>query len=136
MLSTLSCFEYSNVEPRTVPAGRELQITVTPEGRQALGGQVGTNVRTIIGRVVSADTSGVRLALERTTLTDGSTAQWSGEQVNIPSPYISDTQERTLSKGKTAAAVAVLAGVSAAVALALGRTGSSGSGTVPGTPGK
>ena len=136
VLSTVSCFDYSQVEPANIQPGHDVQIAISPEGRRALASQVGTNVRTVSGRLLSIDTSGVQLALARTTLTDGSGAQWSGEQVTIPTQYIDGTQERTLSKPKTVGALAILAGVGTAVALALGRVGSSGSSTVPGSPAK
>jgi hypothetical protein len=135
-LFTFGCFDYTDVTRTNVAPGHEVQITISPEGRRALANQVGTNVRSMLGRLNGGDSASVTVALARTNLVDGTTAEWNGEQVVVPTRYIDDVQERTLSKGKTVGIIALVTGASLAVALALGRVGSSGGSTVPGSPGK
>jgi hypothetical protein len=51
--------------------------------------------------VVSADSSGLQLAVEATENTRGEPTDWNGEQVRIPRQYVERIQERRLSVGGT-----------------------------------
>jgi hypothetical protein len=136
ILFTAGCFDYSNAETTRVPPGRDVQVSITPEGRRDLANRIGTNVRAVSGRLRGSDSASITIAMEHTTLLDGSTAPWSGEQVVIPTRDMEDIQERTLSKPKTVGILALVTGASVAIALALGHVGASSNGSVGGNPAK
>jgi hypothetical protein len=130
------CFEYSNRPRDHLALGREIRITLTPDGRTGLASKVGTQVRSVEGQLRSADTSGVTIAMSRTTLLDGTEAPWSGEIVLVPSSDIAVAEQRAPAAGKTVALVAIITGLTAAVALSVGLSSASGSGGVAGSTAK
>lgn len=136
VLWTAGCFNYTDIATSDVTPGRDVRITLTGDGRQHMASKIGTGVRSITGRLRAVDTSGVTVALVRTTLTDGTDAPWTGEQVTIPTQYIESTEQRTLSAPKTIGALAIVAGVSVAAALAVSHGSSSGANSVPSSPAK
>ncbi len=136
ILWAAGCFDYRDMATSDVPAGRDVRITLTSEGREKLANRIGTSVRSVTGRVRGVDSSAVTVALSRTTLTDGTDAPWAGEQVTIPTSYIESTEQRTLSAPKTVGALLIIAGVSAAAALAIGHAASTNANSVPGSPAK
>lgn len=108
--------------------GRDVRITLTPEARTTLANQVGTQVRMVSGRLRTVDSTGVTLAMSRTVLTDASEAQWNGEVVTIPTVDMAVIEQKKLAPGKSIALAAIIAGVTAAVALSIGLSTSSGNG--------
>lgn len=126
------CFEYGDTEREHIIAGRDVRVTLTPDARTTLASKIGTQVRALAGKVQTADTSGLTIAMTRTTLMDGSEASWNNELVSIPSGDIASIQQRKMSGGKTAAMVALVAGVTAAVALSIGLASSNSGSNGPG----
>lgn len=124
-----SCFEYGGRPRNPVPTGRDVRITLTPEARTTLASRIGAQVRSVTGFVRASDTSSVLVALSRTTLLDGTDASWNGDTVTIPAKDIAQVEQRQMSSGKTIALVAIVAGVTAAVALSVGLSASSSPGT-------
>lgn len=131
ILFAASCFEYRGGPGDHLSAGRDVRITLTPEARSTLASRVGAQVRSINGIVRGADTSDVLIAMSRTTLTDGTEAQWSGDTVTIPTRDIALLEPRQMATSKTVVLIALVAGVAAAVALSIGLSTSSSSGSGP-----
>jgi hypothetical protein len=130
ILFAASCLDYRESQANHLMPGREVRITLTPDARTTLASQVGTQVKSVTGRIRSVDSTGVTLAMSRTMLIDGTEAEWNGEVVSVPSSAMAVVEQRKFAGGKTIALVALITGLSAAVALSIGlSTSSSGNGT-------
>ena len=134
IVTAMGCFTYNTV-PRTEAApGREVQVDLNETGRTALANQIGPQVRSVTGRLDTADSAGFTVAITKTTVMNGDDNGWHGEPVVIPYQYIAETGERTLSKPKTVALVALLTGAVSGLGLLVGRaTASASSGALPGS---
>lgn len=133
ILFSASCFEYGGGPVDHVPTGRDIRVTLTPEARTTLGSRIGAQVKSVNGIVRSADTSGVLIAMSRTTLVDGTEAPWNGDTITIPSKDIALIEQRKLSGSKTLVLAAIIAGLTAAVAVSIGvATSTSSSSTTSG----
>jgi hypothetical protein len=122
------CFEYGDAPRDRIAVGRDVRITLTPDARTTLASKIGTQVRSLNGRVQTADTSGLTIAMTRTTLLDASEASWNNEIVSIPSSDIASIEQRRISGGKTFAMVVLVAGITAVVAVSVGLAASSSGG--------
>lgn len=133
VVAAMGCFTYNNVPRTEALPGREVQVDLNVIGRTALANQIGPEVRSVTGRLDAADTSGLTVAISRTTVMNGEDNGWHGEPVVIPYRYIAQTEERSLSKGKTVALLALLAGAASGLGLLVGRATASASAgsTVP-----
>ena len=125
VLFSASCFEYGAAPNNSTVTGRDVRITLTTDARTTLASRIGTQVRAIDGIARSSDSSRVLLSMNRTLLTDGSEAAWTGDTVSIPTSDIAVLERRKMAPGRTLALVAIIAGVTAAVALSIGLTSSS-----------
>ena len=137
VVAAMGCFTYRDTPTGDPPpAGREVKLTLSGEGRAVLSKQLGPSVARVYGRLVSSDSSNVTVALTRTELADGTDAPWNGEQVTIAKGYIRESQERKVEPVKTVGLMALVAGAVTGIAVAFGH-GSSGSGSsVPGSGAK
>jgi hypothetical protein len=130
MLAAAGCFTYNDLPQTAASPGRDVRVDLNPTGRTALANQLGPEVRSVTGRLDSADSLGLTVAIAKTTMMDGDENGWHGEHVVIPYSDVAQTGERTLSKGKTVALVALLSGAMSGLALLVGRaTASAGTGS-------
>jgi hypothetical protein len=130
ILFAASCFDYHDSQAKQLVPGREVRITLTPDARTTLASQVGTLVKSVTGRLRTVDSSGVTLAMSRTSLLDGSEAEWNGEVVSVPNSAMAVVEQRKIAGGKTIALVALITGLSAVIAVSIGlSTSSNSSGT-------
>jgi hypothetical protein len=120
ILFAASCFDYADAPRDRLAVGREVRITLTPDARTTLASKVGTQVRSITGRLRTVDSSTATVAMERTMLLDNSEASWNGETVQIPMADIAQVEQKKMQGGKTIALVAIVTGVTVAVALSVG----------------
>jgi hypothetical protein len=125
MLFAASCFEYGGSPRDHIGVGHDVRVTLTPDARTTLASRVGAQVRAVNGIVRSADSSGMQLALSRTTLLDGTEASWNGDTVTIPAADIAGVEQRKMSAPKTALVIGIIAGVTAILALSIGLSSSS-----------
>lgn len=133
LLLSVGCFTYNGVPRGEATPGRDVEIDLNPSGRAALAKLIGPQVRTVAGRLDAVDTSGVTIAIAKTTVVEGDDNSWHGEKVQIPYPFIDQVGERTLSKGKTIALIALVAGAVSGLVILLGRaTSTTVEGGVPG----
>jgi hypothetical protein len=109
------CFQYVGVPATGRPAGAEVAVSITDRGREAMTPMVGSNVRRINGRVVESTDTALVLSVTSVDHLRGLPDQWGGERVAVPRDFISTVGERRLSRGRTAAAMGVVA-VAVAVA--------------------
>ena len=137
VLAAMGCFTYNNVPHTDALPGREIQVDLNVSGRTELAKQIGPEVRSVIGRLDAADTSGLTVAISKTTVMNGDDNGWHGEPVVIPYRYIAQTEERTLSKGKTVALLALLTGAASGLGLLVGHAaGASSGGSTQPSPSK
>jgi hypothetical protein len=120
-----ACFDYAAAPRDHLVAGREVRITLTTDARTTLASKIGTQVKSVSGRLQTVDTSGVTIAMGRTTLIDNTEAPWNGELISIPANDIAEVEQRKIAGGKTVVLVAIVTGVAVAVALAVGLSTSS-----------
>ena len=121
VLTAMGCFTYNNVPRIEASPGREVQVDLNDSGRLALAQKIGPQVRSVTGRLDAADSAGLTVAVSKTTVINGDDNGWHGEPVVIPYQYIAEAGERTLSKPKTVALMALAVGAVSGLALLVGR---------------
>jgi len=127
-LAAIGCFTYNNVPHTEALPGREVQVDLNATGRTELANQIGPEVRSVTGRLDATDSSGLTVAVSKTTVMNGDDNGWHGEPVVIPYRYIAQTGERTLSKAKTVALLALLTGAASGLGLLVGHAAGASSG--------
>ncbi len=111
--------------------GTQVEARLTPAGAADLALQVGPDVLLVQGQVVSADSSGVTLAVSRIETARHIASDWKGEQVMLPRADIASLRTRKLSVGATALFGGLAGGGLAAAFALIGGTGSTSGGTSP-----
>lgn len=133
----MGCYTYNDVPQTGATPGREVQVDLNENGRTALATRIGAQVRSVTGRLDAADTSGLTIAISKTTVMNGDDNGWHGEPVVIPYRDIAETRERTLSNGKTVALVALVMGAASGLVLLVGRAAApTGAGALGPSPSK
>jgi hypothetical protein len=115
--------------------GTQVDAHLTSAGAAALARQVGPDVRYLQGRVLSADTGGLTLAVTHAETVRRLGIEWKGEHVTLPREDLADVQERKLSVGATALVGGLVGGGLVAAFTLLGGSGSASAGGVGGPPG-
>jgi hypothetical protein len=129
-LALAGCYSYLPVNTATPPHGSDVSVDVNVSGSDSLARLIGPGVRTIAGRVIEADDSGLTLAV--TSTSDGRNLQvpWSGERVTVPRVAMERVRERRFSVGRSALLGGAVLGATVAAAAAV--AGGASGGTVPG----
>ena len=115
LLVVCGCQRY--VELGTSPAVTrgDVRLTVSDETASVQYGAIGSNVRLVEGKIISASDSAVTLAVTSVLRRTGFGENWNGESVTIPRRSITMVEGRRLSLSRTFATVgAVVAGSFAA----------------------
>ena len=135
------CYTYAiPVTDRVMPASI-VEVTLNDRGRVAMEANVGPEVLSVEGAVVSVSDSGFVLAVKKVVGLDRNSSNWSGEHVTFRNESVRHVRERKFSAGRTA----FLVGAATASALAFvasgglldgifgreGPTGGGGGGPVP-----
>jgi hypothetical protein len=115
--------------------GTQVEARLTTAGAADLALQVGPDVLRVQGQVVSADSSGVTLAVTRVETARHIGSDWKGEHVLLPRADIASLRTRKLSVGATALFGGLAGGGLAAAFALIGGTGSSSGVTSPGSSG-
>ena len=111
--------------------GDRVEIQLTSAGTDSLAGQIGPDVRQIQGEVVSADSTGITVAITRTEAGRRGGTDWKGEHVTIPRADIASVEQRKLAVGPTALLGGLAGGGIVAAFALIGGTGSSSGTTGP-----
>jgi len=136
-MAAMGCFTYNNVPHTEALPGREVQVDLNVMGRTELADRIGPEVRSVTGRLAATDSSGLTVAISKTTVMNGDDNGWHGEPVVIPNRYIAQTGERTLSRGKTVVLMALLVGAASGLGLLVGHAaGASSAGSTQPVPSK
>lgn len=133
LLALAGCYTYRPLPAAAPAAGLRVQAALTDAGADSLAGRIGRDVLVLAGDVVSADSTGLTLAVREVENRRGERSDWEGEPVVIPRRYLRDLQERHLSLGGTGLlGGAVAAGLFAATEALGGRGTAEGGGAGPG----
>jgi hypothetical protein len=117
------CHVYVAPETRPVP-GTEVAVVLTDRGRFALSQRIGPEIDQVLGRLVAVTDTSVDVALASTVTIRGESMKWSGERFLLTQDQYGRVLVRTLSKGRTALAVAAgVAAVGSVVAAGLSSGG-------------
>ena len=96
--------------------GNVIGLDINDAGRAALGGAMGPAIDQVEGRLVQQTNAEYVVAVSSIRLLRGGDQVWSGEQVRIPSSYVTSVYARRFSKSRTAVLTAAAIGSIALVA--------------------
>ena len=120
LLAFSACYKYVPVEVSGPPPGARAHVVLSDEGTVEMARWVGPGTRAIEGEVVSADASGLTVAVRRIEKRNGIEEFWKGESVVIPRGAVSTYTERRLSRSRTAMLGAGVVAVALVVGQAFG----------------
>jgi hypothetical protein len=104
-LLTASCY---TLQPSSAPVpapGTRLAFAINDNGRVALGGSMGPEIRQVEGHLQAKDGEDYMVNVTGVDLLQGGFQTWAGETVRIKSSYVSAIYEKKFSPAKTALAV-------------------------------
>jgi hypothetical protein len=104
-----ACYEYRPIETQTPPAGEEVALQITDQGRVSLSQRFGPGLAEIQGRMVSMQGSEYVINVYRVAQIGGETAAWSGESTRIDRSFVGSVKGRQIS-GLRTTLFAVVAG--------------------------
>ena len=132
---TGACHTFRPVPLDDVAAGQDVRLRVTGAFADTLGPiLMQDDARVVEGTVVEDNGSGVMLEIPVTMGQAGVGSQTLSQRINIPSGALVDAEVKELSKPRTAAAVAILAGAATAIVISQ-FSGDSGGAPLPGPGG-
>jgi hypothetical protein len=111
LVSVAGCFKLQPVAGPEPAIGEKVAFDITDMGRVQLGGSMGPEISRVEGRLLDAENGDYLLGVTSVTTLRRGTQVWSGERVRIDKQYVSRTYVRKFSRGRTAVASALLAGV-------------------------
>jgi len=118
---------YTTVPVASAPApGSNVVLDVTDAGRVALAERLGPGVTRIEGQVTDATAEDYGIRITAVSQIDAGRTRWSGEPVRLRREYVVRSQERKLSRGRTALAIGAAAIGLALIALTRSLVGSGG----------
>ena len=132
------CYTYRplpSVDAAMPAPGSKIEVHLTTAGASALANQVGPDILYLEGTLVSADASGLTLAVTRSVSARRLDTDWKSEHVTLPREHIASVGERKFSVGETALLGGLAGGGLVAAYALLGGAGGSSSNTPPPGPG-
>jgi hypothetical protein len=115
----VGCYSYAPIQNQPPAVASKASIRLNDTGRAQLADRVGAMTDRIEGRIVSSDSTSVRMTVSRVVDLRGNGSNWLGEEITVPKAAILDYQERPFSRGRTVALVAGLIGGFVLVALSI-----------------
>jgi hypothetical protein len=112
MFGQLACYTLKPVQGGVIPTiGSRIAVDINDQGRVALGGLMGPEIRQIEGRLVRNETAEIEVAVSMVRMLRGGEQTWTDEKVRVSKEHISMYYEKELSRGRTVAASAVGVGL-------------------------
>lgn len=111
------CYTYLPVQAEVPAQVREVAVVLNDRGRVQMGDGLGPMVDRVEGVVEAQDSAKVRLRVNRVLYLQGNSAIWSGESLDIPRDGILGFRGRQLSKARSWALAAGVAGAVIVTAL-------------------
>jgi hypothetical protein len=104
------CYTLHPASAMTLEAGSKVAFDINDIGRVALGGQIGPEIGTVEGLLISKDNGEYLLSVSEVRFVRGGVQPWSGERVQLKPDYLGTIYERRFDKGKTVALSAAVIG--------------------------
>jgi hypothetical protein len=112
MFGQLACYTLKPVQGGVIPTiGSRIAVDINDQGRVALGGLMGPEIRQIEGRLVRNETAEIEVAVSMVRMLRGGEQTWTDEKVRVSKEHISMYYEKELSRGRTVAASAAGVGL-------------------------
>jgi hypothetical protein len=105
-----ACYEYRAIETQSPPAGEQVSLQITDQGRVTLAQRFGPGLSEIQGRMVATQGSDYVIDVYRVAHITGETAAWSGESTRIDRSFVGAVKGRHLSGLRTGLFGAVAGG--------------------------
>lgn len=80
---------------------QEVGVVINDRGRTLLADRIGALVEQVDGRLENRDANAITLRVARVTDVRGTSSNWTGERVSIPTEAIAGYRPKTFSKFKT-----------------------------------
>lgn len=96
-----ACYEYRPIETQTPPAGEQVALEITDQGRVGLSPRFGPGIAEIQGKMVSLQGSEYVINVYRVAQITGESAAWSGESTRIDRSFVGSVRGRQLSGLRT-----------------------------------
>ena len=118
LLLTTGCYTYQMQAPSDLTAGQNVQIRVNNVGRVALTADLGDDVATFDGKVVSVTDSLLGVSVTHIDYLDGSSTGFPGGTVMLSRNSITSVSTKTFSQSKTTVtAIGLVAAIVAIIAV-------------------
>ena len=104
LLLLAGCFVYAPAETRNTPAGKLIEVRISPEGARALDRELGSNAYLVTGVLYGDDAETIQMRLRRVRRTDGKDFPADGQMLRIAHGHVLSVQERRVSSPRTWAA--------------------------------
>jgi hypothetical protein len=101
-----ACYYYEPIATLEPAQGSYLSATLNDLGTDTLSRSIGPDVRSIRGRLLTADETALHLSVTGVTLHHGENITWKGEPVTLNRSYVAGLEQRRLSRPRTAIIVA------------------------------
>jgi hypothetical protein len=111
------CYTLQPVGQVAPQPGALVGLSLTDAGRVAVGGQMGSEIDRVEGRLLSSENNEYLVAVTSVKTLRGAEQRWSGEQVRIRTEYVANSYERRFSRGRTIALGATTVAAITAVVL-------------------
>ncbi|MGV3709610.1 MAG: hypothetical protein ACO1Q7_12285 [Gemmatimonas sp.] len=115
----IGCYSYQPVQSQPPAIASKVSIRLNDLGRETLASRVGPLMDRVEGRLLSNDSTSVRLSVSRVVNLRGDASNWIGEEVTVPKAAILGYEPRPFSKPRTIALIGAVVGVLALVALSI-----------------
>lgn len=116
--ATLSgCYSYVPISVSEATPNRVVAAEISDVGRVALAPQAGAEVARVEGELSERSDSALRITVAEVRYLNGITNKWQGQDVLLRPQDVKVMSARTFSRGRTAAAAALLGGLALAAIL-------------------
>jgi hypothetical protein len=106
----VGCYTLQPTRGGVPDIGTQVTFDVNDAGRVALGGSMGQPIRRVEGQLVGATTDSYVVSVTSVDYLAGGSQKWTGDTVRLQREHVGVAYQRQLSKTRTVAAGAVLAG--------------------------
>lgn len=110
-VSLSGCYSYIPVQISDARANHVVAAEISDIGRVALAQQAGAEVARVEGQLTENSDSALRITVAEVRYLNGIANKWQGQDVVLRPQDVKVISERTLSRGRTAAAVAFMGGL-------------------------
>ena len=129
------CYGYYAAPNANPVVGRRVQLSLSDSGSVMLAAQLGPGSNAVEGRLVSDSANLFLMSVVGVQRRDGNSAEWKGESVAIPRPFVTQVAERRFSWGRTALTTVITGAALVAAHQAFSGQGFGGGGGSSGRPG-